>query len=204
MNDEYIEWRPHPWHGLDPGPDAPQIVTAFIEMTPYDVVKYETDKKTGYIRVDRPQRASVHPPALYGFVPRTLCATRVGALSETSEPGDDDPLDICVYSERPIARANIIVDVRVIGGITMFDHGEVDDKIVAVIAKDHIWKDIRDISELPAVLTERLVHYFSTYKWVPGEESQVTMGDPYGHEHAWKVIDAARADYDEAFGASET
>ncbi|NNF15609.1 MAG: inorganic pyrophosphatase [Gammaproteobacteria bacterium] len=196
----FHSWRPHPWHGLVVGKGAPKIVTAYIEMTPFDLVKYETDKHSGYIRVDRPQRASVHPPTLYGFVPQTLCADRVGALSNTGLPGDHDPLDICVISERPINRANIIMDVRVLGGLRMIDHGEVDDKIVAVLQKDNQWGGIDDISGLPPILVERLVHYFRTYKWIPGETSGVSIDEPYGREEAEAVILAAMADYQDVYG----
>lgn len=199
----FHSWRPHPWHGLDVGKYAPGIVTAYIEMTPFDLVKYETDKHSGYIRVDRPQRASVHPPTLYGFVPRTLCADRVGALSDTGFPGDQDPLDICVISERPINRANIIMDVRVLGGLRMIDHGEVDDKIVAVLLKDNQWGALRDMSELPPILIERLVHYFRTYKWIPGEKSGVSIEEHYGRDEAEAVIRAAMEDYLEVFGNPE-
>ncbi len=197
--DSFQAWRPHPWHGLEIGPDAPAVVTAYIEMTPFDLVKYETDKQSGYIRVDRPQRASVHPPALYGFIPRTLCSSRVGALSQAGLPGDMDPLDICVISERPINRANIIMDVRVLGGLRMLDHGEVDDKIMAVLVKDNQWGAARDIAELPPILVERLVHYFRTYKWIPGEESDVSIEEVYGRESAQAVIEAAAADYLDEF-----
>lgn len=192
--------RPHPWHGISSGPNPPSQVTAYIEMTPYDLVKYETDKLTGYIRVDRPQRSSAHPPTLYGFVPRTLCASRVAKLSGTDFPGDGDPLDICVLTERPITRANIIMDVRVVGGLRMIDHEEVDDKIVGIFEKDNVWGDTREISDLPDVLIERLVHYFNTYKWVPGEESGVVIETPYNAAMARKIVTAARADYRAEFG----
>lgn len=200
--DSFQAWRPHPWHGLEIGDEAPGVVTAYIEMTPFDLVKYETDKNSGYIRVDRPQRASVHPPALYGFIPQTLCADRVGALSAGSLPGDMDPLDICVISERPINRANIIMDVRVLGGLRMIDHGEVDDKIVAVLVKDNQWGSAREIAELPPILVERLVHYFRTYKWIPGEESDVSIEEVYGREAAEAVVSAAAEDYRDAYGPS--
>ena len=81
------------------------MVNAFIEITPFDLVKYEVDKATGYLRVDRPQRTSSLPPTLYGFIPRTYCGERVGRLMRGATHGDRDPLDICVLSERPIARA---------------------------------------------------------------------------------------------------
>ncbi|MBP1657332.1 MAG: Inorganic diphosphatase, partial [Bacteroidetes bacterium] len=100
----FYRWRPHPWHGLEVGPNPPSLVHAFIEITPFDTIKYEVDKATGYLRVDRPQRSSSLPPSLYGFIPRTYCATRVGTLSASGRHGDGDPLDICVLSERPISR----------------------------------------------------------------------------------------------------
>ena len=106
----FYRWRPHPWHGLETGPNPPSLVHAYIEITPFDLMKYEIDKTTGYLRVDRPQRSSSMPPALYGFIPRTYCDARVAKLSINAERGDGDPLDICVLSERPINRAEVIVE----------------------------------------------------------------------------------------------
>ena len=133
---QFSTWRPHPWHGLSVGPKAPDVVHAVIEITPIDVVKYEIDKPSGYLRIDRPQRSSSVPPALYGFVPRTYCGTRVAALSPTSARGDGDPLDICVLTERPVDRNEVILDARVVGGIEMVDGGEADDKIIAGVSED--------------------------------------------------------------------
>jgi inorganic pyrophosphatase len=161
---EYHAWRPHPWHGLEPGPNPPFEVRAFIEITPFDLVKYEVDKETGYTIVDRPQRTSAQPPALYGFVPRTYCAERVKDLTPEAEVADGDPLDICVISERRIERGGILLDARVIGGIQMLDGGEADDKIIAVLKNDFIWSSVQDIEDLPDVLVQRLRHYFGTYK----------------------------------------
>src|ERR671917_2101140 len=113
---EFHEWRPHPWHGLEPGRELPICVNAYIEITPFDLIKYEVDKASGYLKVDRPQRTSSQPPALYGFVPQTYCAERVTRLSPAAQKGDGDPLDICVLSERLISKSEIIVAARVIGG----------------------------------------------------------------------------------------
>src|SRR6476469_3368146 len=88
-------YRPHPWHGLEVGPEPPAVVNAFIEITPFDLMKYEVDKSSGYLKVDRPQRSSAQHPALYGFIPRTYCDERVRKLAPTSKRGDGDPLDIC-------------------------------------------------------------------------------------------------------------
>jgi inorganic pyrophosphatase len=115
---------PHPWHGLEVGPNPPEIVNAFIEITPFDLMKYEIDKVSGYLRIDRPQRSSAQHPTLYGFVPRTYCHERVRKLAPGAKRGDGDPLDICVLSERAIARSEIIVPARVIGGLQMIDAHE--------------------------------------------------------------------------------
>lgn len=198
---DFLKWRPHPWHGLEIGDDSPGIVNAFIEITPFDLVKYEVDKTNGYLRVDRPHKTSSLPPTLYGFVPRTYCGSRVQALMPGAERGDEDPLDICVITERPIARAEVILNARVVGGLPMLDGGEADDKIIAVLANDEIFADILDIDEMPGQLVARLRHYFSTYKTLPGEPGTVEVGAPYPRQHALKVIEAAAADYAEAFSA---
>ena len=193
-------WRPHPWHGLAVGPNPPTIVTAYVEITPFDAVKYESDKVTGYLRVDRPQRSSASPPTLYGFVPRTYCGRRVAALAgPLADRGDGDPLDICVISERPITRADILLNARVVGGLQMIDNGEADDKIIAVLENDLFWGGVEDLEGLPEKLVERLRHYFSTYKLVPGREAPAAIAKTYDRAHAFQVIDAAVEDYAESF-----
>lgn len=196
----YYRWRPHPWHGLDIGPQAPEIVLAFIEITPFDLVKYELDKTTGYLRVDRPQRTSSQPPTLYGIIPRTYAGRRVGAMMEAATGGDGDPLDICVVSERPIEKSEVILQARVVGGLPMVDNGEADDKIIAVLNNDPFWGDVTELTELPDNLVERLWHYFKTYKDLPGEEATVEILEPYDREHALKVVRASQEDYIETFG----
>lgn len=196
----FYRWRPHPWHGLEAGKNPPELVNAYIEITPFDPVKYEVDKETGYLRVDRPQRTSSAPPALYGFIPRTYCGNRVGQLCSAGKKGDGDPLDICVVSERPINKAEVLISARVVGGIQMIDGGEADDKIVAVLANDTFWGQVTNISELPEVLVERLQHYFTTYKLVPGKESEFSIERVYDNDHAFKVVNAAIKDYEDQFG----
>lgn len=197
----FYRWRPHPWHGLETGKSPPEVVTAYIEITPFDTVKFEVDKETGYLRVDRPQRTSSQPPALYGFIPRTYCGLRVSQLASGTERGDGDPLDICVLSERPITRSEILLNARVIGGLLMVDHDEADDKILAVLENDNVWGGARDIADVPHVLVERLRHYFLTYKLVPGEDKAAVKVDTiYGADHAFKVIRASIQDYEEMFG----
>ncbi|MEE9367581.1 MAG: inorganic pyrophosphatase [Pontiella sp.] len=196
----FYRWRPHPWHGLEAGEDLPGIVNAYIEMTPFDAVKYEVDKATGYLRVDRPQLTSSMTPTLYGFIPQTYCASRVQALSPKSKQGDDDPLDICVITERPINRGEVILRARVIGGMQMIDNGEADDKIIAVLDNDQFWKDAHEVADISPALLERLRHYFETYKLVPGHPSDVTIEKVYGRDHALKVIQASLEDYTEEYG----
>jgi inorganic pyrophosphatase len=192
---QFHEWRPHPWHGLEAGRALPLAVNAYIEITPFDLIKYEVDKASGYLRVDRPQRTSSQPPALYGFIPRTYCGAKVAALCPGAQRGDGDPLDVCVLSERPISRAEIIVPARVVGGLQLLDRGEADDKLVAVLEGDFVWGEARDLGELPAIMIERLQHYFETYKLVPGEAPQIRVQRAYGGEHAARVVEAALADY---------
>ncbi|HKK25441.1 MAG TPA: inorganic pyrophosphatase [Gracilimonas sp.] len=197
----FFRWRPHPWHGLEVGSNPPETVNAFIELTPFDTIKYEVDKKTGYMRVDRPQRSSSLPPSLYGFIPRTYCGDEVGKLSKQDVKGDGDPLDICVLSERPIDRNEVILSARVIGGLHMVDHDEADDKIISVLDNDIYYKGVENVNDLPPVLIERLRHYFGTYKLIPGKESNdVYVEGIFDAEHAFKVIDASIRDYETMFG----
>jgi|SRR5210317_305136 inorganic pyrophosphatase len=197
----FYRWRPHPWHGLAVGPNPPSLLHAYIEITPFDTVKYEIEKSTGYLMVDRPARTSSLPPTLYGLVPQTYCGPRTAALMEGAEIGDGDPLDICVVSERPISRAEVILKARVVGGLPMLDGGEADDKIIAVLDNDYLWSEIQDVSELPMALVDRLRHYFMTYKLMPNEQDhEVTIGPTYGREHAEKVIRASMEDYEHEFG----
>ena len=193
----FSAWRPHPWHGLDAGPQPPSLVHAYIEITPLDAVKYEVDKASGYLKVDRPQLTSSLPPTLYGFIPRTYCGARVARLAPGSTYGDRDPMDICVLTERPIHRAEIFLVARVVGGLLMVDKGEADDKIIAVLKDDPVWGPVQDIGELPHSLVSRLEHYFNTYKALPGQSSPVHIHRIYGHADAHDVIRAAMEDYAE-------
>lgn len=196
----FSRWRPHPWHGLAPGPDAPGIVRAYIEITPFDAVKYEVDKETGYLRVDRPQRYSSQPPCLYGFIPQTYCGDKVQALSPNADRGDGDPLDICVLSERPITRSEVLLNARVIGGLRIIDRGEADDKIIAVLENDGVFGDVQELDQAPAALIDRVQHYFATYKLKPGAENLITLDGTYDAATARAVILASIEDYAGKFG----
>ncbi|MCB9654379.1 MAG: inorganic pyrophosphatase [Deltaproteobacteria bacterium] len=197
--------RPHPWHGLSFGDGFPEVVTAYIEIVPSDGVKYEIDKHTGYLKVDRPQRFSSACPTLYGFVPRTYSASRVANLVIPGSPrvtqGDEDPLDICVLADRPIPRGDILLKARPIGGLRMVERGEADDKVIAVLVGDPAYGHVLDVSELPRAVIDRLRHYFLTYKTFPGEtESHITVDPVYGAVVAHAVLRASAEDYTAAFG----
>lgn len=195
----FYRWRPHPWHGLSIGTNAPEVVNGYIEITPFDWMKYEVDKETGYLRIDRPQRASSLPPSLYGFIPRTYCGAKIATLAGTRR-GDGDPLDLCVLSERPIQRSEILVSARVLGGLRMIDDDEADDKIIGVLDNDPYYEGVDDLANLSSLQVERLRHYFATYKLVPGEESKISIDLVYGREQALAVIRAAMEDYADEFG----
>ena len=201
-DNKYNRWRRHPWHGLHARADeaTQDTVQVYVEMTPSDVVKYELDKNSGFLMVDRPQRTTSSPPALYGFIPRTFCAEEVAKRCPDVEIADGDPLDICVYSERHITRADIVLNARVVGGIQMIDDGEADDKIIAILEGDNIWGDVMDIADLPAIKIERLQHYFSTYKMQPGKNVNVKVDFVYGRDEALKVIAASEKDYWNHYG----
>ena len=198
----------HPWHGIDPGAEFPSTVTAYIEIVPTDTVKYELDKATGILKVDRPQLFSNVCPSLYGFVPRTLCDTRVARLCEEKTgrsglKGDGDPMDVCVLTEKPITHAQILLRARPIGGLRMLDHDEVDDKILAVMKGDAVYGGLSDVAEMPKPLVDRLRHYFLTYKQTPDRatDSPVEITHVYGKDDALAVLAASREDYRARFGS---
>lgn len=200
-----LGFRPHPWHGIDPGPDFPTVLTGYIEIVPTDGVKYEIDKYTGYLKVDRPQRYSSFCPTLYGFVPRTYCGPQVAGVHVEGGPsvdrGDGDPLDLCVLTDRPIARGEILLSARPIGGLRMVEKSEADDKILAVLIGDPTYGDLLDVAQLSQAVIDRLRHYFLTYKAIPGENSaRITVDPVYGPTIAHRILEAARRDYKEMFG----
>lgn len=198
--------RPHPWHGLSAGENAPETVLCFIEMVPTDTVKYEIDKESGYLSIDRPQEYSSILPAMYGFIPRTYCAERVASmtnnyLERTDIEGDNDPIDICVLTEKDVTHGDIIARARPIGGLRFLDRNKADDKIIAVLENDAIYGGYTDIGQLPKRVTDRLIHYFATYKDPPMVPfPRGIMKCAYGMEAAHEVIIEATKDYEAHFG----
>jgi inorganic pyrophosphatase len=192
--------KAHPWHGIRIGDNAPQELTVFIEIVPSDTVKYEVDKETGYLKIDRPQQYSNVVPANYGFIPQTYCAEGVATIAREKSgkditEGDGDPLDILVLSEHHIPRGDIILKAKPIGGFCLIDSGEADDKIIAVLKGDKVYSEYEDINELPKGILERFEHYFLTYKSLPDQPNRCEIAFSYGKDEAYKVIEESIKDY---------
>lgn len=196
-------FKAHPWHGVSIGEAAPKIVNAYIEIVPTDTVKYEVDKETGHLKVDRPQKYSNYCPTLYGFIPQTYCGQRVGerggkAIGRENLEGDMDPLDICVLTERPITHGDILVRAIPIGGFRMIDRNEVDDKIIAVLNEDNVYGNWTNIDACNPALIDRLKHYFLTYKFIPGlSENKVEIASVFDRAEAEQIIKLSQKDYRE-------
>jgi inorganic pyrophosphatase len=162
----------NPWHHIQIGEDRPKIVNAIIEISKGSKTKYELDKKTGMLRLDRVLFSSVFYPANYGFIPKTL--------------GDDhDPLDIMVISQCDIVPM-CIVRARVIGVMRMVDHGEGDDKIIAVADDDMSMSGIQDIDQLSPHFNSELKHFFEEYKAL--ENKTVLVEEFQNAETARKIV----------------
>jgi len=205
------QFKSHPWHGVSPGENAPELVQAYIEIVPTSAVKLELGKTAGHLHVDRPQRFSSMCPMLYGFVPQTYCGDTIADLCMKRTglkkvQGDGDPLDICILTERDFAHGDLFVTVRPIGGLRMVDKGQADDKIIAVLEHDIAYGGITDIKDAPPGLIERLQHYFLSYKRPPGSTSRkqvVEIRDVYNRKEAQEVIRRSMVDYDTTFGTEE-
>lgn len=203
-----VLFKAHPWHGISPGEGSPDVVQTFIEVVPSDTHKYEIEKVSGYLKVDRPQKYSNICPALYGFIPQTYCGESVAAFSSEKTgrrlEGDGDPLDICVLTDRPLQHGNVLVDCIPIGGLRMVDQNEADDKIIGVLKHDATYGLWTDIGDVPEAMLNRLSHYFLTYKQAPGTSSggcEIAM--TYGREEAHEVIRRSLNDYHARFGDLE-
>lgn len=173
----------HPWHGAHYGDQAPSLVNGLIEIPQGSRCKYEIDKKTGLLKLDRVIYSSFHYPVNYGFIPQTL--------------GDDgDPLDILVMCSESI-QPLCLVQATVIGNMQMIDSGEKDDKIIAVATKDPSVNHISNIDELPAHFFAVLKNYFEQYKVL--ENKKVEIDDFQDRQTAYKVIEDAIALYKTKF-----
>ncbi len=198
-------FKAHPWHGVPAGPDAPRVVTAYVEIVPTDTVKYEIDKPSGHLKVDRPQQFSNVCPTLYGFIPQTFCGARVAALSQekTRLPtveGDGDPMDVCILAEKGFSHGDFLLQAVPVGGLRLIDRNQADDKIIAVLKGDAAFGQWREISDVPEALVERLKHYFLTYKRPPeAARSAIEITHVYGADEARDAIERSREDYRSRF-----
>ena len=173
----------HPWHGADYGDKAPSQVNAIIEIPQGSRAKYEIDKKTGLLKLDRVIYSSFHYPVNYGFIPQTL--------------GEDgDPLDILVLCSQTI-QALCLVQATVIGNMQMIDSGEKDDKIIAVATKDPSVNHIGSIEDMPPHFINELRNYFEQYKVL--ENKQVQIEEFQNKETAYDIIKEAIAFYKKSF-----
>lgn len=193
--------RAHPWHGISAGKESPSVVNAYIEIVPSDTIKYELDKESGILKIDRPQKYSNQCPTLYGFIPQTYCGDLVAkacmkATKRKSIKGDGDPIDICVLTERTLPRGDILLRARPIGGFRMIDRDEADDKIISVLIDDVMYGELTELSDCPKSWVDRLRHYFLTYKQIPGEgKHPVEIAEVYSAKEAFSIIRQAQSDY---------
>jgi inorganic pyrophosphatase len=206
VNTNKMKYTLHPWHGVEIGNNAPEECVAYIEIVPSDTIKYEVDKKSGILKIDRPQLFSNVFPALYGFFPQTFCYKSVAeycmektGLKEIA--GDQDPLDVCILTSKDVDRGGILVNAIPIGGFRMVDKDEADDKIICVLKGDDVYDGWKDITDVPAALLNKLRHYFLTYKNLPDDSNKkVQIAATYNAAEAKEVIRRSIADYDSIYG----
>lgn len=172
----------HPWHDLDPGDNVPDECKVVIEIPLGSNVKYELDKDSGMLRMDRVLYSAVHYPANYGFIPRTMAE-------------DMDPLDVLVLCQEPVAPFTI-VNARTIGIMTMIDAGTRDDKIIAVATADPEYNHYRQASDLPPHKVAMLRRFFQDYKQLENKQVQVDEISPPRLAHP--IIDLAIQEYKKA------
>ena len=175
----------NPWHGVSPGENAPEIVNGIIEIPKGSRAKYELDKDSGLLKLDRVLYSAVYYPANYGFIPQTYC-------------DDKDPLDILVLSQIDIVPL-CQVEAKVIGVMRMLDQGELDDKIIAVANNDMSVSHINDIAELPQHFIREMQMFFEDYKKL--EHKTVKVEEFQDKQTALEIVNQAFADYHKLIGA---
>ena len=177
----------NPWHSVQYGDKAPEIVTGIIEIPKGSKAKYELDKESGLLKLDRVLFSAVHYPANYGFIPQTYC-------------DDKDPLDILVICSIDV-HPMCIIEAKVIGVMQMIDNNEEDDKIIAVAAHDMSINHINDISELPPHTLLEIRRFFEDYKKL--ENKEVIVENFLGREDAYKIIQSSIELYNTTFAKGE-
>ena len=172
------------WHDMDPKAITPTDFNAVIEISKDSQCKYELDKHTGLLRLDRVLYTATHYPANYGFIPRTYA-------------DDGDPLDVLVLCARPIQPLTL-VQVYPIGVLRMIDDGRTDDKIIAIPFSDPTYNSIRSIDEMPAHIFDEIMHFFTVYKQL--ENKQTAVKTLFDREKAEAIIAEAIESYEQTFG----
>ena len=173
------------WHDFPAKDITPTDFSAVIEISKGSKCKYELDKETGMLRLDRVLYTATHYPANYGFIPRTYA-------------DDGDPLDVLVLCSEPIVPMTL-VQVFPIGAMRMIDGGKLDDKIIAVPVSDPTYRGIKSIDELPAHIFDEIMHFFTVYKQL--ENKQTAVKTLFDYKEAIEIIRLAIESYDNLFGA---
>ena len=174
----------NPWHDVSMGENSPEMVNGIVEIPKGSRAKYELDKDSGMLILDRVLYSSVYYPSNYGFIPQTYC-------------DDNDPLDILIISQIEVVPM-CIVQAKVIGVMRMLDNGEADDKIIAVAAHDMSVNYINDISELPPHAIKETRSFFEDYKKL--ENKEVVIEDFQDRKAAYEIINQSVVDYNNKFG----
>ncbi|MSU73868.1 inorganic diphosphatase [Candidatus Kaiserbacteria bacterium] len=174
------------WHDIPLGDNAPDEFNAIIEIPRGSPNKYEIDKATGLIKLDRVNYSAAPYPFDYGFAPQTLW-------------DDNDPLDVIVLTSYPL-HPGILVTVRPVAVMEMIDSGESDYKIIAVPVEDKRWEDVKDLHDLNKHTLKEFQHFFETYKALKGKPAPVTIGGIKGHKEAVEAVKHSVKLYKEKFG----
>ncbi|MFT4325923.1 MAG: inorganic diphosphatase [Candidatus Woesearchaeota archaeon] len=172
------------WHDVSAGKEAPHAINVILEIPKGSDVKYEMDKETGLIKLDRFLFSSIHYPGDYGFVPQTLWE-------------DGDPLDIVVLTGRKLS-PGVLAEVRPIAVLKMIDDGQSDDKVIAVYTGDPRYNEIKDLQDIPKHIIMELTHFFQTYKSLQGKETEIA--GMLGKEEAIKSVEKGITLYKEKYG----
>ena len=171
----------NPWHDIPPGDESPRIVNAIIEIPRDSQQKYELDKESGVLRLDRFLYSAVYYPGDYGFIPQTLWE-------------DGDPMDIIILTNRPVYPLTL-VSARVIGVIRMIDDKELDDKIIGVYDSDPRYSEYNSLGDIPHHVIAELKHFFETYKALQLQSKKVTVPEILDKEKAWEDIEISKEKY---------
>ncbi len=174
----------HPWHLISSGEDTPKQVTTIIEIPQGSKAKYELDKTTGLLRLDRILQTDLTYPAHYGFIPQTLS-------------DDNDPLDAIIICSQELFPLSI-VEIRVLGALHIIDGGEQDDKIIGVAAHDPLYKEITSLESIPSALLKSIIHFFKNYK--EKERKKVIVKEVLSQETAQSIITKSIEHYRQTFG----